>query len=326
MTIQTILQKLAGTGIISDQQATLIAEYEQKKPFSIHWELRSVLYIGILLFSTGTGLIIYENIDTIGHQVIIAAIAAITCSCFFYVYRHSLPYSNDEAKSPVKLADYILLLGCTTFLALEGYLQFQYTVFGARYGLAILIPTIIFFFCAYRFDHKGTLSMAITGLASWLGLTIAPMSILAENDFTEGRLLITAILLGTSLVGIGWISELKKVKKHFAFSYMFFGGNLACIASIIGLFTHDVKIVYLLIGLVLSCFFVLRARQQQSLVFLLMGVIYGYIIITYSLFTVLGHDIAFLLSSFYFMASSVGVIIFLLKFKQFLGIKNEKSI
>ncbi|MCE6987664.1 DUF2157 domain-containing protein [Dyadobacter sp. CY323] len=325
MTIQTILQKLVENGIISGRQTTLIADYELKKPFSIHWELRSVLYIGILLFSAGTGIIIYENIDTIGHQAIIAIIATLTVACFFYVSKHSLPYSHDEVKSPVKLADFVLLLGCTTFLALEGYLQFQYNVFGTRYGLAIIIPTIVFFFCAYRFDHKGALSMAITGLASWLGLTIAPMSIF-ENDFTEGRLLVTAVILGSMLVGFGWVSEVKKVKKHFAFTYMFLGGNLSCIASLIGLFSQDLKIVYFVIGLGLTCFFVLRARHQQSLIFLLMGVIYGYIIITYSLFTLLGDEAAFLLSSVYFMASSVGVIIFLLKFKKFLGIKNEKSI
>ncbi|WAC13642.1 DUF2157 domain-containing protein [Dyadobacter pollutisoli] len=322
MNTQTILNALISKEVLSAPQASVIESYEATKPFSIHWELRSVLYLGIILFTSGIGIIIYENIDTIGHQVIIAAIAALTAACFYYTVKHSLPCSNQEVRNPNKFVDHVLLLGCTLFLALEGYLQFQYNVFGSRYGLAIIIPTIIFFACAYRFDHRGTLSMAITGLASWLGLTIAPLSILSGNDFTAERILTTAVALGIVLVSFGWVSDKKDVKKHFSFTYMFMGGNLASIAAIIGLFSHDLKIVYFLIGIALSCFFVYRARHAQSLVFLLMGVIYGYTIITYSIFTTVGEDAAIALGTFYFLFSSIGVIFFLLNFKKFLGIKK----
>jgi hypothetical protein len=322
MNTQTILNALIGKEIVSSEQASAIESFEAAKPFSIHWELRSILYLGIIIFSSGMGIIIYENIDTIGHQVIIAIIACLTAACFYYTFKNSLPYSNSEVKNPNKFADHVLLLGCTLFLALEGYLQFQYNVFGSRYGLAIIIPTIVFFGCAYRFDHRGALSMAVTGLASWLGLTIAPLSILSGNDFTEARLLITAIILGIVLVSFGWISDQKNIKRHFSFTYMFMGGNLAGIAALVGLFTHAPKIAYFVAGLALSGFFVLRSRSTQSLVFLLMGVVYGYIIITYTIFSNLGDEAAFGLASFYFLFSSIGVIFFLLNFKKFLGIKK----
>jgi hypothetical protein len=148
------------------------------------------------------------------------------------------------------------------------------------------------------------------------------LSILSGNDFTAERILTTAVVLGIVLVGFGWLSDKKDVKKHFSFTYMFMGGNLASIAAIIGLFSHDLKIVYFLIGIALSCFFVYRARHAQSLVFLLMGVIYGYTIITYSIFTTVGEDAAIALGTFYFLFSSIGVIFFLLNFKKFLGIKK----
>lgn len=322
MTIQSILNSLSSKGIISDRQADAIASFENEKAFSIHWELRSVLYLGILLFSSGAGVLIYENIDTIGHQAIIAAIACITVACFYYTYKNSLPYSREQVHNPNKFADYVLLLGCSTFLGLEGYIQYQYNVFGTRYGLAVMIPTILFFFCAYRFDHRGALSMAITGLASWLGLTIAPLSVLSGNDFSDGKLIIPAIALGSVLTATGWISEEQNVKKHFAFTYMLMGGNLACIAAQIGLFSYDPKILYFVVGLGLSYFFILRARQAQSLLFLLMGTVYGYSILTYVIFTNLGADAAVGLGIFYFFFSSIGVIYFLLNFKKFLGIKK----
>lgn len=322
MTTKSILNSLTSKGIISDQQADSIASFESEKAFSIHWELRSVLYLGILLFSSGAGILIYENIDTIGHQVIIAIIALITAGCFYYTYKNSLPYSREQIHNPNKLVDYILLLGCSTFLGLEGYLQYQYNVFGSRYGLAVIIPTIIFFLCAYRFDHRGTLSMAITGLASWLGLTIAPLSVLSGNDFSDGKLIIPAIALGCVLTAVGWISEEQNVKKHFAFTYMLMGGNLACITAQIGLYNESSKVLYFVIGLGLCAFFVYRARHAQSLLFLLMGTVYGYCIISYTIFSNLGPDAAFGLGIFYFFFSSIGVIYFLLNFKKFLGIKK----
>lgn len=323
MSIQTILKAFVDKSILSNEQASLIADYEQSKPFSIHWELRSILYIGIVLFGSGMGVIIYENIDTIGHQVIIALIAALTAWCFYFTYRHALPYSNQEVKNPKKLADYILLLGCTMFLILEGYLQFQYNVFGTRYGLAIIIPTLIFFFCAYRFDHKGVLSMALTGLASWLGLTVAPLSVLSENDFTQDRLLGTAVILGTILCIVGWASERQNVKKHFSFTYIFLGGNLAVLAAMTGIFSDTAEIIYIVAGLALSAFFVQRARFAQSLIFLLMGVVYAYIIVTYLIFSnIESDDASFTFGTFYFLFTSVGVVYFLLHFKKFLGIKK----
>lgn len=322
MTIQSILHSLRHKGIISDQQADVIASFEGGKAFSIHWELRSVLYLGIIVFSSGAGILIYEHIDTIGHQAIIAAIACITAACFYYTYKNSLPYSHTQVANPNKFVDYVLLLGCSTFLGLEGYLQYQYNVFGSRYGLAVIIPTVLFFFCAYRFDHRGALSMAITGLASWLGLTIAPLSVLSDNDFTDGRLIMSAIALGSVLTAVGWISEENNIKKHFAFTYMLMGGNLACIAAQIGLFSHEPKVLYFVIGLGLCYFFIRRARQAQSLVFLFMGTVYGYCILTYVIFTNLGPDAALGLGIFYFLFSSVGVIYFLLNFKKFLGIKK----
>lgn len=327
MTTSGVLKNLLIANIISEQQSIEIKKYFDEKPFSVHWELRSILYLGILFFSSGLGVIIYENIDTIGHQAIIALVAGITIYCFFYTYKHRLPFSWNQVKATNKLVDYALLLGCTTFLILEGYLQFQYKTFGTKYGLAIAIPTIVFFICAYRFDHKGVLSMAITGLASWLGLTIAPLSILSQNNFTEPKLIITAIILGVMLLIMSWVSESKSLKKHFAFSYLFLGGNLAALATLTGLFTGEsIKFLYFLIVAALAAYFIIQSRKEQSLVILLMGVVYGYAVLTYGIFKASSESVLAFLGMYYFLFSSVGVVLFLLNFKKFLGIKNEKSL
>jgi hypothetical protein len=79
-----------------------------------------------------------------------------------------------------------------------GYLQFQYAVFGTQYGLAIF-PTAIAFFCAYYFDNKSVLSIAINGFSS----IIYPFlhRSLLHNDFYENNTLsYSAISLSILLV------------------------------------------------------------------------------------------------------------------------------
>jgi hypothetical protein len=320
MSTSSLLKTLLARNIISEGQSQLIESYLNSKAFSVYHELRFVLYGGILMLTSGLGVIIYENIDTIGHQVIIGLIAIVSVCCFFHAFKNRQSFSWSQTTGPNKLADYSLLMGSVTFLLLEGYLQYQYSLFGTKYGFAVILPTIVFFYCAYRFDHAGVLSMAITGLASWLGLTIAPLSLLSKNDFTDPTLLISAVVLGLCLVIFSKVSEIYNFKGHFAFSYLFLGGNLAAVAATTGLFLHDFKIVYFIISAALSIYFIIQARNSHSAVFLLVGVIYGYIVFTYALFKISPDSFIEVFVLWYFLFSSIGVLFFLLNFKKILGI------
>ncbi|HEY1056010.1 MAG TPA: DUF2157 domain-containing protein, partial [Emticicia sp.] len=65
------------------------------------------------------------------------------------------------------------------------------------------------------------------------------------------------------------------------------------------------------------------ARRTQSYLFMLMGVIYGYIAVTYWIFYWEYADgLDFTLYTFYFMASAVGVVVFLMNIKQMIGAKK----
>jgi len=322
MTTESILEAFSNNRIISEEQAAQITEFENQKPFSIHWELRSILYLGISLLTSGLGILIYKNIDTIGHQAIIAVIASLIVLCFYYVFRNRQPFSPTKVEHSTQYSEHTLLLGCTLFLLLEGYLQFQYNFFGNRYGIAIFIPTVIFFILAYRFDHRGVLSMAITGLASWLGLTISPFEILKQHDFTTNGLITTGIILGIMLCMVSLFSQLRNFKSHFNFTYLFFGANLAAVAGLAGLFIHDFKFIYLAITALLCAFLIQYARKSHSLIFLLMGVIYGYILITYAAFQYMSDTLLAFFSIYYFLITSVGVIFFLLNVKKILGLRK----
>lgn len=318
-----LLRILVENGTLPDEQSEKIVAYEQNKPFSVHWELRTFLYMGITLLGAGLGVVIYENIDSIGHNVLIGLIIIAFLGCLYYAFKHRKPFTWEEVIETEKLDDFALLGACVMFLTLEGYLQYQYNLFGTRYGLAAFLPAVLFFFLAYRFDHRGVLSMAVTAFASWIGVTIAPIKLWQQKNFSTADITHISILLGVVLIIMGGLSEYKKWKKHFSFTYFLFGFNIAFVATLAGLFQFDMKLVYLLVMVVLSYGSIWYARKTQSYLFLLMGVIYGYIALTYWIFHwEYANEMGFTLYMLYFMSSAVGVVFFLINIKQIIGLKK----
>nr|WP_299418164.1 DUF2157 domain-containing protein [uncultured Emticicia sp.] len=318
----SMVEKLTEKNIISNEQAYQIKVSDSNQVFSIHWELRLLLYLGIMLLSIGLGVLIYKNIDSIGHNIIVALFVLVCLASFYYAFQHRKPFSWGEIEESNNFDDFALLGGCLAFLTLEGYIQYQYNFFTNHYGLAAFLPAFLFFFCAYFFDHRGVLSMAITALASWIGITITPLKILENNDFNNQYIIITAILLGIFLIIIGWVSIQKDLKKHFSFNYFIFGGNLTFIAALSGLFISDSEFTYGIIIAVLSYLSIIYARTKQSYLFLLMGVIYGYIAFTYAVFKILPSNLNSFLYILYFMLSALGIILFLIKIKEIVGLKK----
>jgi hypothetical protein len=312
--------------IISSEKTAQILEYENQKPVSVFWELRSLLYLGISFLSGGIGILIYQNIDTIGHSVLIGLIAILCLGCFWFSFKSRVPFTWQEAKNVSFLPEFSLLGACVLFLVLEGYLQYQYNVFGERYGLATFIPAVLFFGVSYFFDHRGILSMAITAAGSWLGLSIAPKSILKTFDVINTEIIYTGIAFGVLLVLVGWLSEWKDKKKHFSFTYYFFGANVAFISTLTALFSFEFKFLHLLLLLAMCGVAIFHARQTKSYLLLLMGVIYGYIGFSYYIFSNFSFDQYLFFSFFYFMISCGVVVYFLFNVKSILGISKAKTI
>jgi Predicted membrane protein (DUF2157) len=319
-----ILNDLKSAELIDSEEEIRIKNAERNAPFSVHWELKTLLYLGVVLLNIGLGFLIYQNIDTIGHALIIALIGLLSCGCFFYAARTAAPFSTDETKSPTPYFDYAVLLGCLTFLIVEGYLQFQYNVFGTQYSLATFLPMVLFFPVAYYFDHRGVLSMAIVALGTWLGLKISPLELVNQNDFSNQPLVYSGILLGVFLAIIGFFSELKNIKKHFAFTYFNFSIHLFFICSLTALFDFNNPILFsclIIFGLI---FWIYYGQKTTSFYFLLFAVLYGYIALTYLIFSRLINHINPTLYFLYFIISSAMCIILLTKTYRDLNPLNKK--
>ena len=149
MMYSTLFTKLHAGGLISDASFEKIRMRAANQLFSLYWELRAILYIGVLLLSGGIGILIYKNINSIGHTAILLFIALVSAGSFAYCFKKSPAFSFQKIWPLNSFLDYILLLGCLTFISFVGYLQFQYQVFGNRFGLALFIPMVVLFFTGH---------------------------------------------------------------------------------------------------------------------------------------------------------------------------------
>jgi len=313
-----IADKLFKEGALPEPAYRKLISIYSEKLFSVGLELKIILYAGILLLSSGLGILVYKNIDSIGHLAVISFIAFVSMGCFAYCYVKHIPYSNQKVNSVNVFADYILLLGCLTFATFMGYLQYQYSAFGLHKEIAFLIPALVFFIMAYYFDHIGVLSMAITALAGFVGIAITPTELLSHNDFSSHRIILSGLGLGAAIVGAALILNRKNIKRHFTFTYLNFSIHLLFISCLSGLFIFNAWYGFISL-FALFAFLVMRhAYKVKSFYFLLFTVIYVYICVSYIFFKLL--VIPFLpdamgslidLVLLYFIASSVSVVLFL---------------
>jgi hypothetical protein len=171
------------------------------------------------------------------------------------------------------------------------------------------------------------LSLGITGFAGWAGLSVTPLQLLEDNDFSNITLIYTALALGTIITLFANYSDAKNIKKHFSFSYHNFSANILFVATLAALIDQPLKLISFLLLAGLCFYFIKYAIEQQSFLFLLLSVIYGYIGLTYSVFTLLSNiknfdETIVLFACLYLMASCAGIVLFFIYHKKILGIKK----
>ncbi|HEX8377914.1 MAG TPA: DUF2157 domain-containing protein [Pedobacter sp.] len=274
--------ELLSEGLISETTYNRVKKKYTAGLFSLFWELKVVLYIGVSLLSTGLGILIYKNIDSIGHQAVLAAIAALCTACFYWCLKHKKPFSYQKVEAADSFSDYILLLGTLSFLTFVGYLQIQYEVFGTRYGLATFIPMLALFYIAYYFDHLGILTMAIANLGIWAGISVTPKALLTASTFDSERAIYTYLFLGIFLLAAAYLSERLDIKKHFFFSYQHYGLNLTLVSLLAGYFYHDygISMIWLALFAVAAWLIYKDAFIRKSFYFAMLVVVYSYIIVS----------------------------------------------
>lgn len=312
-----LFKELMEQNTISEEEYIKVAGHKSQ-PINVYPELTTLLYLGILLFTAGLGILIYKNLDTIGHQVVVIFIALVSIACFIYSIIHAKGFSRSKVDSPGIVYDYILLLGCLLLLTFIAYVQFEYNLFGTHWGLAAFVPMVILFAAAYYFDHIGVLALAISNLATWVGFTITPMHLWSgAND----KIIHAGIVLGLFLLAVSYITTIKDHKAHFGFTYKNFGMHILLTSLLAGSFTYDHVYLFYFIALAAVCFFFFRNAIRDSS-FYLLAVSAGYFYIGVSYVVVhLTAEQAFsmgiiYLNSIYFIISGIMLIWMLIHYNK----------
>ena len=324
-----VFEQLRGAELIDVESLDAIKAREKGRLVSVHWDLRTIVYLSILLFTTGLGILLYKNIDTIGHATLVTVNGLLAAACFVYCFKLAAPYTPLRSASPNFWFDYILLLGCLLMLAFVGYLQYQYHVFGMEWGLATFIPMLFLFYCAYYFDHKGILSMAITNLGAWMGIAVAPLKFARAFDTGSENIIINGIMLGVLLQLLSWLSVRFNVKAHFAAIYKNFGVHVLFVSLLAAMFCFDhwYFLWFIAVGGVVA-FHLIRAIATYSFYFLICSVLYGYVAISYVMVRLLikmggTSEFPIYFIQLYFIGSAIGLVFLLIHFNRQLK-KNDR--
>lgn len=281
-------QKLFEKNFITEEQFNQIKDYRSLGIFSLNAELKMFLYLSVLLFTSGIGILIYENIDTIGHVAILSLLLIVTVACFYFCFKNSVGFRKSETTFESPVLEYLVLLANIMTCIFIGYLQFQYKPFGTHYGLATLVPTIVSFICAYYFDNKSVLTIAITGLAAYVGLSVTPQDVFNNDLYLNQSLSFSAIMLGVLLILWAFYSDKIALKTHFKLIYLTFALHIISIASITNM-VNEYDGFWLLFSAILagSCYCFYKASYELKAISLyVFMILYAYIGINIFLFRI----------------------------------------
>jgi hypothetical protein len=166
------------------------------------------------------------------------------------------------------------------------------------------VSASLFFFLAYRFDNRFVLSLGLSSLAGWFGLTISHWSAHQDAAYRQYALLYCL------LVGVGGaLLQRLDLKPHFFGTYLNVVANVLFWAVLSGVFIREgygLWFFALLIACGASLTWGLRRRQFA---FVAYAAVYGYMGVSSLFLRGVSDDAATVLS--YFVVSGVAMLVML---------------
>ena len=273
---ERIANELLQQNLISSQQLADVKAYRSLGIFSVYNELQFGLYASILLFTSGTGMLIYNNIDTIGHSIVLVILFALAAASFYFSFKNSKGFRKEETNFENPVYNYLVLLATILGCTFVGYFQYQYEPFGKYYEVATAFAAFVALGSAYYFDNRSALSIGITGLAATIGITVTPKALLQNNFFDNSALFYYGIALAIAIIIWTEYSEKVNLKKHFNLIFITFALHLSAICSLTGL-NGDYWFIYALFMIGLGVYFYRKSHALTSVSLFVFVLLYGFI-------------------------------------------------
>lgn len=209
------IARLRADGVLSAEQAALFDRVARRRLVSIRFEIKALLYVGVLLITSGVGLLLAEHHRDIGPLAIAGAIGVAAAACVFWVVRQAAPFSWGEVASPSAAFDYVLLLGLLLLASDLAYIEAEFTVLGPHWAHHLLIVAVVYLVAAYRWDSRTILGLGLTTLAAWRGISVGLGAGSLWRSDAGGDLRVNAVILGVLYLVAAWLSVREKRKAHF---------------------------------------------------------------------------------------------------------------
>jgi hypothetical protein len=305
MTILTRLEQWKDHGTISPEQHTLLAGFSRGEPFSLFLELNILLYAGILAFIAGLGWTVSAWSQQLGDVLVLTTLSAIFAACFWYCFSRAPAWTPAETPSPSLVFDYVLYLGSLTWSVELAYLENRFHLFSGQWDLYLLATAGLFFFLAYRFDNRFVLSLALSALAGWFGLTISHWPSHQDTAYRQYAILYS-LIIGVA----GAILQRRGLKQHFFGAWLNIAANVLFWALLSGVFNRQGYVIWVF-ALIAACgasFAFGLTRRQFS--FVAYAAVYGYAGVSSILIRNLDSSIAVLS---YFVITAVAMLVMLVQ-------------
>ncbi len=316
VTILTRLEQWKEQGILSAEQHALLADLSRGEPFSLFLELNLLLYGGILAFVAGLGWTVSTWSQQLGDVLILTVLTAILAACFWYCFSRApawFPGERPAAEIPSLslVFDYVLYLGSLTWSVELAYIEKRFHLLSGQWDLYLLATAGLYFFLAYRFDNRFVLSLALSSLAGWFGLTISHWP--SHQDATYRQY---AIVYSLFVGAAGAILQRRGLKPHFFGTYLNVAANVLFWALLSGVFNRQNDFVWFL-ALLAACAASLAwgiSRRQFS--FVAYAAVYGYVGVSSILIRDMRSETAALS---YFVVTGIAMLVMLIQIARRFG-------
>jgi hypothetical protein len=311
MTILTRLEQWKEQGILSPEQQALLSGLSGGEPFSLFLELNFLLYAGILAFIAGLGWTVSTWSQQLGDVLVLSVLSAILAACFWYCFSRAPAWSPAEVPPPSLVFDYVLYLGSLVWSVELTYLENRFHLLSAQRDFYLLATAGLFFFLAYRFDNRFVLSLALSSLAGWFGLTISHRPSHQDSTYRLYAILYS-LFVGTA----GAVLRRRGLKPHFLGIYLNIAANVLFWALLSGVFNRQDYVLWFL-ALLAACAASLAwglSRRQFS--FVAYAAVYGYVGVSSILIRDINGETA-LLS--YFVITGIAMLVMLVQIARRFG-------
>jgi hypothetical protein len=310
MTILARLEQWREQGAISPEQHSHLASLCRGELLSLFLELNLVLYAGVLAFVAGLGWTATTWSQQLGDVLVLAILSTTFVTRFWYCFSRAPAWTFAQTPAPNAAFDYVLYLGGLVWCIELAYLENRLHILSGQWDVYLLATAGFFFFLAYRFDNRFVLSLALSSLAGWFGLTISHWP---SHQDAAYRLY---ALLYCLVVGFGGaLLQRLGLKPHFFGTYLHIATNVLFWAVLSGVFEHEGYSLWFLV-LLLACGVSLAwGLKRRQFAFVAYSAVYGYVGVSSMLIRNVS-DFTFVLTYFVFTAVAmvVGLVVIARRF------------